>query len=46
VANVSGVAELAEMLHANWAMVSTAKNRINLIFFVDMIISGVWVSKD
>jgi len=37
VANVSGVAEFAEMLQASWVMMINPKNRMAGDFFVDMV---------
>jgi hypothetical protein len=46
VANVSGVARFAEMLQASWVMMIKTTNRVAGDFFVDMISSGNWFSKD
>jgi hypothetical protein len=46
VANGSGVAWLAPKLQANWLIMINPTKKIRGKFFVDMVFSGVWFSKD
>jgi hypothetical protein len=46
VANVSGVAESAERLHASWAIVIITTKMMKDDFFIDMVFSAEWFSKD
>ena len=46
VANVSGVAELAEILQASWLMMIKITSRRIGDIFLGMVFSGTWFSKD